>query len=538
MHLGEPLVENQVVRRMLPRGTRAMLAAVAVCSFASHLCGAEGAKDTVVGRAGSANAALSAALESIRTSDLEKHTATLADDVLEGREAGSRGGRAAAAYLVQQFKEWGLSGGAADGGYFQPFGNGYRNILVQLEGSDPQLREEVIVLGAHYDHVGYGTPRNSFGPIGHIHNGADDNASGTAALLECIEACREAPAPRRTILFAFWDAEEKGLLGSLHWISQPTLSLSRVKFAVNMDMVGRLRNDKVKVIGVRTAAGARQLLSRQNGDEPLALDFDWEMKANSDHHPFFERGIPSMMLHTDLHSDYHRPSDDVEKLNVEGIQRVSRLAFRFSNELANADALPAFRSGSRTEGPVDQERAERPLPPLPGRFGVNWSHQDQGPGVQLTRVAPGSPAERAGLRTGDRILTFAGRQVAAADLGKTVLAAESPAAIVYRRGEDDQERAAEVALEGVPVRLGLNWRFDAAEPGCAILTRVTPGSPAAEAGLKPGDRVYSINEQVFATSDEFRQLATSLPGPLMLEVERSGHVQTVEIMLAEPVPAE
>ncbi len=141
---------------------------------------------------------------------------------------------------------------AAEQGYFQDFDGASRNILGLWEGSDPALKQEVIIVGAHYDHVGYGTPSNSFGPIGRIHNGADDNASGTSGLLEIMEAIvRLEPRPRRTLLFALWDGEEKGLLGSKHWVAQPTLPLERVKLMLNMDMIGRLRDNRLEIGGSR-----------------------------------------------------------------------------------------------------------------------------------------------------------------------------------------------------------------------------------------------------------------------------------------------
>jgi membrane-associated protease RseP (regulator of RpoE activity) len=311
------------------------------------------------------------------------------------------------------------------------------------------------------------------------------------------------------------------------------MPLSRVKFAVNMDMIGRLRNGRLKVVGVRTAPGLRQLVSRQNADTELTCDFDWEMKANSDHHPFFERGIPSLMLHTDLHSDYHRPSDDSEKLNVQGIQTVSQAAFRLMNELANVEELPKFRAASRNEGPANQERAELPLSPAPGRFGVSWSLRDPGPGVRLTRVQRNSPAWSAGLRDGDRLTTFQGQPATATGLGSAILASGTTAQLTYQRGAENEDLAAEATLNGGPVRVGVTWKTDDAEPGCVILTRVTPDSPAALAGLKVQDRVYSLNGQTFATSDDFRRLATQLEGPLAFTIERRGQVREVEVKLYE-----
>ena len=133
--------------------------------------------------------ALSAALDTITSGELRQHVSTLADDTFEGREAGSRGGRAAGHYLVQRLQSMELEPAGEDGRYDQPFGRDFRNILGVLRGADPELQQEVVILSAHYDHVGYGTRRDSLGPVGYIHNGADDNASGTAALLEVAQAC-------------------------------------------------------------------------------------------------------------------------------------------------------------------------------------------------------------------------------------------------------------------------------------------------------------------------------------------------------------
>ncbi|MBC7852729.1 MAG: M28 family peptidase, partial [Pirellulaceae bacterium] len=127
-------------------------------------------------------AAMAKAVESVTTDELRKHAEFLADDTLEGREAGSRGGQAAASYLTKEFARQGLAAAGENRSYFQAFNNSCRNILGMIEGSDPQLKDQVIVLGAHYDHVGYGRKGNSYGPIGYIHNGADDNASGVSGL--------------------------------------------------------------------------------------------------------------------------------------------------------------------------------------------------------------------------------------------------------------------------------------------------------------------------------------------------------------------
>jgi len=251
-------------------------------------------------------ATLHRAAASITASELQSHVNVLADDSFEGRESGTRGGRAAGMYLLKQLEQRGLRGGGDDAGYFQSFGEGYRNVLGFLEGSDPDLKNQFIVVSAHYDHVGYGSRRNSYGPFGYVHNGADDNASGTAGILETVDACLAMPSPpKRSILFAFWDGEEKGLLGSKHWVEHPTIDLANVAFMINVDMIGRMQNQQMEVFGSRTAPGLRRLVSEINHGSNVSLKFNWELKANSDHHSFISHHIPALMFHTQAEPGRH-----------------------------------------------------------------------------------------------------------------------------------------------------------------------------------------------------------------------------------------
>ncbi|MBI2823803.1 MAG: M20/M25/M40 family metallo-hydrolase [Planctomycetia bacterium] len=478
------------------------------------------------------NAALRAAADTITAGELHHHVAALADDAFEGRESGSRGGRAAGGYLQLEFKKFGLAPAGDKGTYFQLFDPSSRNVLGILEGSDPALRDQVVLLSAHYDHVGYGNARNSYGPTGHIHNGADDNASGVATLLEVADACcRLEPRPKRSILFALWDGEEKGLLGSKHWLSRPTVRLGQVRIMVNMDMVGRLRNNKLEITGARTAAGLRKLASRPNGDEPMLLDFTWEMKDNSDHHPFYARGVPILMAHTGLHSDYHRPSDDVEKLNIDGMRRVARYVFGLVTELADEPELPRFRDAGRRESQWTQQSVERPMEPLPSRLGLNWDpHDVSAPGLRVIRVTAGAPAAQAGLKVGDRLLSFAGQELSAGtDLAGMVASAESPAKAVVQRVGAEQSQELSIALRGQPAKLGIAWREDDAEPGSVKLIRVVPASPAARAGLRVLDRVLAVNGQEFADGPALQQLLNATTMPYELLIERGGHLEAVTV---------
>jgi hypothetical protein len=361
------------------------------------------------------NALYSTAMESITADELYHYVEVLADDVYEGRTSGSRGGHAAAQWLIQQLRPFHLKPAGTDGDYVQKFSDDCRNILVLQQGDDPQLQDEVIVVGAHYDHVGYGNSNNSFGPIGKIHNGADDNASGTSVMLEAIEAfARSGLKTRRTIAYAFWDGEERGLIGSRYWIAHPTLPIEHVKLNITLDMVGRLRDERLYLLGSRSGYGLRRLFS-DPVDDSLALDFSWDIKSNSDHWPFIEQRIPIALLHTGLHSDYHRPTDDVEKINRQGMREICRYLFASLVRVANEDRLPAFRDAVRRESETMRSTLEQPLPqatlnnwpsdqpPLP-RLGISWREDDAEPGsVFLVRVVEGMPAASAGLEVGDRI---------------------------------------------------------------------------------------------------------------------------------------
>jgi len=475
-----------------------------------------------------------AAFESIQASDLKRHAAYLADDTFEGREAGSRGGRAAGVYLGQELRRHSLAGGGSGGGYYQPFGDGFRNVLGLLEGIDPRLKQEVIIVSAHYDHVGYGAPTNSRGPIGYIHNGADDNSSGTAGLLEMIEAMVQLePRPKRTILFAFWDAEEKGLLGSRHWVASPTVSLERVKAMINFDMIGRLNGRRLEVYGVRTAAGWCELITRHNHGLDLRLAFTWEIKPNSDHYPFLVRGIPYLMPHTGVHADYHRPSDDTERLELDGMQAVTRLGFRLVNDLANRPTVPGFRPRARVETVTAQRAVERGSPPLPARLGIAWDKKPNDElGIIVRSVAEGSAAERAGLKTGDRITQFDGQSLTDdGEFQSYILKVEKSIRLTVARLGEPTATQLDVPLNGEPVRVGIAWREDDAEPGTAILTRVVPASPAAKAGLHVNDRIYAVSGQRFSSSDEFQRLLANAQGQVDLEVGHEGEIRHAKLDL-------
>jgi C-terminal processing protease CtpA/Prc len=485
-------------------------------------------------------AALESALASITASELREHAGVLADDTLEGRGAGTRGGRAAARYLESRLREMGAQPAGDAGGYVQRFNPGYQNLLARMPGVDPQLTDEYVVVGAHYDHVGYGNRRNSNGPIGYIHNGADDNASGVATLLELIDALtRTGWQPRRSIMFAFWDGEEINLLGSRHWVRQPTVPLKNVRLAVNIDMVGRMTRGRLEVAGTRTAAGLRQLFSSARLPQDVWVDFSWEYEENSDHWPFYEASVPSLLIHTGIHNDYHRPSDDVEKLNVAGMREATAYLLDVVTRAADADALPGFRQAARSENAYTRRQRETPLTPMAPRLGLrwDWSEREGKPTMTVQSVAAGGAAARAGLQPGDRIVSVDGHAVEVEMLlPAAVLQAESQIALEIVRGDAEPEQIT-VQLDGKPSQLGIAWREDAAAPGAVYVTRVVPYSPADRAGLRVFDRIYAIDGESFADQDA---LLEKIRGKLsdaksiQFEVETAGRVRTIDVNLALP----
>lgn len=481
------------------------------------------------------------ARNSVTSSELKEHVAALADDTFEGRAAGTRGGRAAAGYILDHLRRYGLQGGGDQATYTQTLDGGQRNLIAIIPGSDPQLKHEIILVGAHYDHVGYGTRSNSYGPLGYIHNGADDNASGVATVLETAQALAALNGSmRRTVMIAFWDGEEQGLIGSTHWVRNPTMARANLKCAINLDMVGRLRNDKLEVFGTRTTYGMRKLLSQCNTGDQLSLQFMWQMSEDSDHFPFYFRNIPSLMFHTGKHPDYHRPSDDAEKINTDGLQKISRLLVEFVINMADADKTPEFRQRCRNEGRDERGREsfERPMPPEPGRLAVRWRLEDAAEnGIVLSEVTRNTSAWTADLRVGDRVTAWNGEPITSHERFQRLIATsvDSPRLTVVSWGEKTP-REVKVHLTGHPVRIGIAWVRDDAEPEAAVVKRTFPGSPAAAAGLQPGDRIYSVDDLTFATDEEFESLLHAARDKVTLAVERHGVLRSAELDVGDPLP--
>jgi Zn-dependent M28 family amino/carboxypeptidase len=334
----------------------------------------------------------------------------LAADAREGRGVGTAGLDAAAEYLAQEFARIGLSQ-PWDHGYFQHFtidstapaaahsnigGAAVRNVVGVLPGRGP-LAGQVVVLGAHYDHLGRGgAGMGSLDPdsVAVIHNGADDNASGTAALLEAARLLRgRLQGNRRTVVFVAFTAEESGLIGSGWYVQHPLHPTDSTVAMINFDMVGRLRDDRLLALGAATAPEFPALLDSINVKHGLDLQASGDGWGRSDHASFYALKVPVIHFFTDLHDQYHRVSDDAETINAAGIARVAAYAADLTIALATRPHRPTYVSIPR---PVIASGNRATLGTIP----------DMGSspgGVRLTGVREGSPAAVAGIQGGDII---------------------------------------------------------------------------------------------------------------------------------------
>ncbi|MCC6124980.1 MAG: M28 family peptidase [Pirellulales bacterium] len=485
------------------------------------------------------SASYKAALESITGKDLLDRDSVLADEKLEGREAGTSGGSEARKYLIEQYTKLKLQPAGPEEKFEQPLPPNFCNIVGIIPGRDPALKSEYVLVEAHYDHVGRGHRGTSFDPGG-IHPGADDNASGSSGLVELVEAFTFlAEPPKRSVLILATDGEEKGLVGSKYWAANPTVPLEKVVAAINMDMIGYLRNDRLFFYGARTGIGWRRLVSEQNAELRMHLDFGWQFKANNDAYPMFEKGVPALLVHTGVHENYHRTSDTPEKLNAAGMSRVVRLVFGLVHELAERPERIVHRPGAKQESAWTAAILAAKTPAPPSRLGVTLDCADGGEakGVRLLKIEADSAAARAGLKEEDRILEFAGRKTQKCDeLIGAVMTAPSPAKALVRGPNEEKPREIAIELSAPPLRLGITWRTDEAEPKSMILTYVVPGAPAAQAGLKPGDRIYQVAGRDFADENEFVRLIGAAADALDLLIERDGQIQPVHLDLKSAPP--
>ncbi|MTI86556.1 MAG: M28 family peptidase [Balneolaceae bacterium] len=357
----------------------------------------------------------------ISAQDVVSHITYLASDSLNGREAGSPEEAIAANYIADLFRDYGLEPAGDDRTYFQEFtintamlNNPHanesdsagekrisRNVVGMLQGTGKS--NEFIIIGAHYDHLGKGAFGSLYSGEARIHNGADDNASGTAGLLELAQYF-SGNRPNTDLLFIAFSGEEMGLLGSAHYVSSPTADLNNALAMINMDMIGRMNNQQLMIFGTGTTAQWETILQQTNQDS-LSLDLVKEGTGASDHTSFYYKNIPVLHYFTDTHADYHRPSDDTDYINAEGEVLALKHLARVIQQLDSIDKADfAF-----VEAPGKQQQSMSLEGPT---LGVLPDYGYDGKGMKITGVTENRPAQKAGLQAGDIIIKIAGEDLA------------------------------------------------------------------------------------------------------------------------------
>ncbi len=341
--------------------------------------------------------------------------------------------------LSQQVSEWTVSGSAA-------YSNNKvdtSNVVGIVRGEGPHA-DEYIVIGGHYDHLGFGGYGSAAPGRREIHNGADDNATGTAGVVELARRFAQSDTkPGRTLVFIAFSGEERGLLGSAYYVEEPLYPLDKTVAMINYDMIGRLRNDKLTIFGTGSGDTFDAICDAANDPaQPLALDKQASPFAGSDHMAFVRKEIPVMFLHTGLTNIYHTPEDDYETLNIDGANRVVDYTQRLIEELASAEVAPKYTEVTRAR------RARRP-----SFFGVRLDYESDDRGPRIEEVVDDAPAAKAGLQVGDIIISLSGETVADQGEMTAFLRTNRPGTeieIVYVR--DDEETSTTVELGRTPRR--------------------------------------------------------------------------------------
>jgi Tol biopolymer transport system component len=312
------------------------------------------------------------------------------------------------------------------------------NVIGWLPGANTN---EIVMLGAHYDHLGHGETGGFAlkGEENKIHPGADDNASGCAAVLEIAQALAEQFRTNQlphSVVFAFWSGEEIGLIGSSYYVEHPLLPLTNTLAYLNFDMVGRLRENKLTIQGVGSSSAWKKLLEKRNVAAGFALQLMDDPYAPTDVTAFYPKGVPVLQFFTGSHEEYHRPTDTPDTLNYAGMERVTKFALALTKDLAAAKERPNYVKVERSEREGGSRDALRVY------LGTIPDYATEVQGVKLSGTRGGSPADKAGLKAGDIIVEFAGQKIAniydytyaldAAKIGQ-------PVKVIVKRGNDRVE---------------------------------------------------------------------------------------------------
>jgi len=285
------------------------------------------------------------------------------------------------------------------------------NVVAYIEGNDPVLKDEVIVLGAHMDHLGKGGPGSgSMVPDTiAIHNGADDNASGSAALLELAQAFyARGKTLKRSFVFIFFSGEELGTLGSGFYVTAPFFPLKQTVSMINLDMVGRLQKKTLNIGGSGTSPAWDSLLRKYNADTAFTLVLNPDGFGPSDHASFYGKDIPVLFFFTGVHDDYHKPTDDWDKLDYEGEQKITQYVYNIVSEIDSMAVRPGF---TRVASPAASRSGGGDSRGFSVTLGIVPDVAESSTGMKISGIRPNGPAEKAGMKTGDIIMSMAGKKV-------------------------------------------------------------------------------------------------------------------------------
>ena len=354
---------------------------------------------------------ISCQAQKIEADKIKEHIRTLASDEYEGRNTGSEGEKKANAYIEKQFKAIQLLP-KGEKGYDQPFafksgvhGTGTEGTAENIIGYIDNGAENTIIIGAHYDHLGLGNDGSSLdaNPKGKIHNGADDNASGTAGVIELARYFQKnGKKEKNNFLFICFSGEELGLYGSKYFTEHPTIDLSKVTYMINMDMIGRLPESKnLSVSGVGTSASWSTVLDKLSNDQ-LIVKTDSSGMGPSDHSSFYVKNIPALHFFTGSHNDYHKPSDDWDKINYKGEVEVLNAIVKLVNEL---DAQPKLAFLTTKNKSMGGSRSFKVT------LGVMPSYTSDVEGLLIDGVSDGKPAQKAGLLAGDIVVQIGEHEI-------------------------------------------------------------------------------------------------------------------------------
>ncbi len=361
----------------------------------------------------------------------------LADDARMGRALGSRGLAEAGSWIEARFREIGLDPAGDGGGYRNVFGvpladpdsphatKGFLyafNVVGRVSGTGEL--EGTVVVGAHYDHLGFGGEGSLAPDSRDVHNGADDNASGVAALLEvATQVVARKGELKRDVVFVAFAAEERGLVGASNFVRSPPngLIVDDIVAMLNMDMVGRLRDERLQVLGGDSAEEWKELV------RPLCEHYGFECTiggdgfGSSDHSAFFAADVPVLHFFTGTHAEYHKPSDDARLINTEGAVRIAWMVSDVVGTVANREA--ELKLVKTSDGQQRQRMALRArLGTIPDYAGPSSGE----PGLLLSDVRPDSPAEKAGLQRGDLIVQIGDMEITSVQDYMVVLSEANP----------------------------------------------------------------------------------------------------------------